>query len=140
MEQARSYKIKLKKLSKAVSGLRHVIEVDISGYSNVIKDAIKNGRVQKFEYCVELLWKAIKIFLFLNEKVNVKSPKQTIKEFYNSGYINEDDYNTLIEMLDDRNNLSHVYNEKIFKDINKKFRRYLKVMIATTLILQEKRK
>lgn len=81
MEQARSYKIKLKKLSKAVSGLRHVIEVDISGYSNVIKDAIKNGRVQKFEYCVELLWKAIKIFLFLNEKVNVKSPKQTIKEF-----------------------------------------------------------
>ena len=67
MEQAEAYKYKLSRLIKAVSGFRKIVEIDTSKFNLLIKDAIKNARIQKFEYCTELLWKIIKTFLYLNE-------------------------------------------------------------------------
>jgi hypothetical protein len=87
MEQAKAYKYKLSRLIKAVAGFRKVVEIDVSKFNLLIKDAIKNARIQKFEYCTELLWKTIKTFLYLNDKVDVKTPAQTMKAFLNAGYI-----------------------------------------------------
>ena len=71
--------------------------------------------------------KLIKKFLKQEDGIDAKTPKQSIKEFYLAGYIEEDKYLKLVDMIDDRNKLSHMYDEEEFKKILKKFSKYLKV-------------
>ncbi len=80
-------------------------------------DGLQNGRAQKFEYVTELCWKAIKIFLKEKEGIDEASPKKIMKAYYLSGYIPEDDYLLLMEAIEDRNRLSHVYDAETFNHI-----------------------
>lgn len=80
-------------------------------------DGMQNGRAQKFEYTTELCWKAIKCFLKEAEGVDEASPKKIIKAYYLGGYTTEDDYLLLLDAVEDRNRLSHVYDAEIFNSI-----------------------
>ena len=82
-----------------------------------LMDGMQNGRAQKFEYTTELCWKAIKFFLKENEGVDEASPKKIIKAYYLGGYIAEDDYLLLLEAVEDRNRLSHIYDAETFNNI-----------------------
>jgi nucleotidyltransferase substrate binding protein (TIGR01987 family) len=72
---------------------------------------------QKFEYTFELCWKCIKDFLKRQEGIDEATPKKIIKAFYLAGYAIEDDYLALLRAVDDRNLLSHIYNEATFAEI-----------------------
>jgi len=80
-------------------------------------DGILNGRAQKFEYTTELCWKAIKVFLKEKEGLDEASPKKVIKTYYLGSYTTEDDYLLLLDAVEDRNRLSHVYNAETFNGI-----------------------
>lgn len=80
-------------------------------------DGMQNGRAQKFEYTAELCWKAIKFFLKEKEGVDEASPKKIIKAYYLGGYTTEDDYLLLLETVEDRNRLSHIYDAETFNNI-----------------------
>lgn len=80
-------------------------------------DGMQNGRAQKFEYTVELCWKAIKIFLKEKDGIDEASPKKVIKAYYLGDYITEDDYLLLLDSVEDRNRLSHIYDEQTFNHI-----------------------
>ncbi len=80
-------------------------------------DGILNGRAQKFEYTTELCWKAIKVFLKEKEGLDEASPKKVIKTYYLGSYTTEDDYLLLLDAVEDRNRLSHVYNAETFNVI-----------------------
>lgn len=123
--------LKLNEFKKAVEGFSYLVGVDLKSMENVLDnrliDGIENGMIQKFEYSIELCWKLIKRFLKQEDGIDAKTPKQSVKEFYLAGYIDEDNYLKLIEMIDDRNSLSHIYDEDEFKKIIKKFSKYVKV-------------
>jgi nucleotidyltransferase substrate binding protein (TIGR01987 family) len=80
-------------------------------------DGMQNGRAQKFEYTTELCWKAIKYFLKEHEGVDEAAPKKIIKAYYLGSYCTEDDYLLLLEAVEDRNRLSHIYDETTFHNI-----------------------
>lgn len=80
-------------------------------------DGMQNGRAQKFEYTTELCWKAVKTFLKEKEGVDEASPKKIIKAYYLGGYTTEDDYLQLLEAVEDRNRLSHIYDAETFNNI-----------------------
>ncbi|MEQ1590631.1 MAG: nucleotidyltransferase substrate binding protein [Gallionella sp.] len=82
-----------------------------------LMDGMQNGRAQKFEYTTELCWRAIKFFLKEKEGVDEVSPKKIIKAYYLGGYVTENDYLLLIEAVEDRNRLSHIYDAEIFNNI-----------------------
>jgi nucleotidyltransferase substrate binding protein (TIGR01987 family) len=69
-----------------------------------------SGLVQAFEFTFELGWKTLKDYLEANG-VDVKYPRETIKEAFASGLIT--DGHTWIEMLDKRNEFSHTYNQVV---------------------------
>jgi nucleotidyltransferase substrate binding protein (TIGR01987 family) len=140
LESTKEYKLKLRKLITAAESFKKLVDVDISNLNIVLKDGIKNGRIQKFEYCVELLWKTIKDYLYFNSSIDAKTPKQSVKEFMLAGFINKKDYLILLEMLDARNKLSHMYNEKIFEEINKKMKKYLTTITDVISVLHDKKK
>lgn len=80
-------------------------------------DGLRNGCAQKFEYSMELCWKAIKVHLLHIEGVDEASPKKVIKAYYLTGDLIEVDYLLLLDALEDRNRLTHVYDNEVFKDI-----------------------
>ncbi len=47
-------------IRRALKGFAEVLDLEIDGYSAAIRDAIENGRIQKFEYCSELFWKYVR--------------------------------------------------------------------------------
>lgn len=134
-------KAKIKSYQAAVKSFEKLLKVDLSSphYSlnAVLIDGIKNGQIQKFEYCTKMTWKIIKRFLYEIDGVDAKSPKESLKEFYLKGHTDEKNYQLLIRMLDDRNALSHLYNEKEFEAIHQTLPRYCQGMNEVLEKIQE---
>ena len=102
--------------------------IDDTIYGDIEQDTIKSGQVQKFEVCVELFWKTMKKFLYEIHGIEAISPKIVMKQLYRIKYTNEKKYETLIEMINDRNRLSHIYNENQFNEIYCRLTEYLYLM------------
>ena len=74
----------------------------------------KEGVIQRFEYCFELAWKAIKHYLEEGGFVFVMvTPRQVLKDAYAAKIL--DDGQVWIDMLDHRNLLSHTYSPVVFE-------------------------
>ena len=124
--------IKLKEFKKSVDIFSYLVNVDLKSLENVLDErlihGIQNGKVQKFEYSMELCWKLIKKFLKRVDGIDAKTPKQAVKEFYLDGHVDENNYLTLIDMIDNRNLLSHTNDEEEFQIILNKFPKYALVL------------
>lgn len=66
------------------------------------------GLIKTFEFSFELSWKVLKDLLFY-EGHDVKAPRAVIRKSFEVDYIDESDCETLLDALDKRNVLSHVY-------------------------------
>ncbi len=136
MEQGEKYKYKLAVLGKAIDGFNKSLQIDTSIFTDDVSDAIKNGRIQKFEYCSELTWKIIKFFLYEHHGIDTRSPRETIKEFFLVGAVEETNYELLIDMLNDRNRLSHIYKEEFFEEIHTRLKTYSGVLNEVLEVLK----
>ena len=61
---------------------------------------------------------------------------EKLNDLKQRGIISEDEYELLLEMLDDRNRLSHIYKEEFFNEIHSKLSNYLFVMKKVENILK----
>ena len=97
---------------KAIKLLQEIPELDIDKLSLLEKEGI----VQRFEFTLELAWKTLKDKMEFDGLVLDKiSPKMVLKEAYKTKYI--DNIELWLEMIDDRNLLSHIYDFKILEGI-----------------------
>jgi nucleotidyltransferase substrate binding protein (TIGR01987 family) len=67
------------------------------------------GLVQSFEFTFELAWKTLKDYL-VDQAFQVQSPRDVIKQAFQSNYLT--DGHVWIQMLEQRNLLTHTYNEE----------------------------
>jgi nucleotidyltransferase substrate binding protein (TIGR01987 family) len=137
LEQAGLYRAKVEKFKKALLSFNSAMGQDLSLFEPVVNDILINGQVQKFEYCSELMWKTIRTLIRINNEISAKSPKDAVKEFYNCGYIEENDLEIMVNILEDRNKLSHVYNEEIFLQVHGRLSSYREVMNKVLKILEK---
>lgn len=100
---------------KAVSRLTESLNESLSKGSIVI-----DGTIQRFEFTFELAWKVLKAVLEF-QGMEATTPRAAIKEAFRAKWIK--DGPGWIDMLEDRNKTSHIYNEKqagrIYKKIKK---------------------
>lgn len=105
------------KLKKALSALRAMVEKPMQeDRSNI------DACIQRFEFSVELFWKYLRRLIESKGGI-VTYPKEVLREAYQGKLIDND---TLwLEMLQDRNQTSHTYDEeladKIYKNIVEKY-------------------
>ncbi|MBU1122745.1 MAG: HI0074 family nucleotidyltransferase substrate-binding subunit [Candidatus Omnitrophota bacterium] len=90
--------------SNAVERLREALNGDFSLTSLVV-----DGTIQRFEFTFELSWKLANAILE-NNNVFARWPRMVIKEAFKFGLIKEGQ--GWLEMLEDRNKTSHIYDEK----------------------------
>ena len=114
--------VRIKAFQEATETFTYLARLDVAELKQKLGDerlvdGMQNGRAQKFEYTTELCWKAIKFFLKEQEGVDEAAPKKIIKAYYLGGHSTEDDYMLLLEAVEDRNRLSHIYDAATFNDI-----------------------
>ena len=80
----------------------------------------KEGLVQRFEYTFELSWKTVKDYLE-SKGVATQFPREAIKEAFSSGVLADGE--SWIDMLDNRNLMSHTYQEEVFRVVIDKIHR-----------------
>lgn len=113
--------VRTKAFEEALASLHYLVHVDMVALASTVDerilDGLENGKAQKFEYTLELCWKAIKAALKSQEGIDEASPKKVVKAWYLAERISEEDYLMLLAAIDDRNKLSHVYDLQSFETI-----------------------
>ena len=92
-------------LKEAVKRLREALD----DYKKYPLDSVRDGAIQRFEFCTELAWKTMREYLLDQGYTNINSPKEVIKQAFAFGMI--EDSKVWLELLNDRNLTSHVCDE-----------------------------
>ena len=100
----------LTNLANALSRLREALQEP--NHSTLVID----GTIQRFEFVLELYWKTLKRLL-ANEGIETNTPKETLKKAYAAKWI--DNEPAWLQMLNDRNATSHIYDEETARRIYK---------------------
>ena len=87
-------------------------------------ELVIDGTLQRYEFTFELAWKTIKDYLEYNGIISdISSPRNVIQQAFQSKIIKNGDI--WIQMMLDRNLLSHLYDEEksreIYENIKKKY-------------------
>jgi len=117
MELSEKYILELNNFHKAVNSFEAAMDATFENLNSVGEDLIKNGKIQKFEYCAELAWKISKIHVEIFHGVISNSPKSVYKTMFQIAIISESEYLALIKTIEDRNLLSHIYKESMYQEV-----------------------
>jgi nucleotidyltransferase substrate binding protein (TIGR01987 family) len=123
------------------------LQYAVSRYSNAVKrlkEAVAmdenplsiDGTIQRFEFTFEQAWKTAQKFLRF-EGFDCNSPRNCMKEAFSIGLINDEE--SWLDMLDDRNMTSHIYDETQAKNIYDRIKTRYAVMLDNLLTVFYKR-
>lgn len=104
------------KLMLAVSRLKE----SLLEYEQHNSDTVRDGVIQRFEFCTELVWKTLREYLIDQGYTEINSPKAVMRTAYEDGIIKEEA--AWISLLNDRNSTSHIYDEQTAIDIFKRIK------------------
>lgn len=81
--------------------------------------AFRDSLIQRFKYTSDLLWKFLKLYIEVKYKAmpEMVSPKFVIREAGSIGFLNESEVATFLDMIQHRNETSHIYKEEIAQAI-----------------------
>ena len=110
---------KNKKFVDSVSRLKEAVsDYEIHGIAS-----IRDGVIQRFEFCTELAWKTAREYLTDQGYIDLNSPKEVMRKAYAGGLIKSEAL--WIEIINSRNLTSHIYDEatvqKIYDSIKNKY-------------------
>lgn len=99
--------------------------------------AFKDSVIQRFEFCSELFWKYVKIYLeHITQSTEYNAPIPVIRHACAVGVLPEEDAELALLMIKDRNRTSHIYKQEIAQDLEKKIPEYFKLMRNIVLRLK----
>ena len=96
---------KYSKLALAVVRLGEGIEE----YRGNRSDTVRDGVIQRFEFCTELAWKTAREYLIEQGHAELNSPKTVMRQAYADGLVSDSEL--WASLLNDRNLTSHIYDE-----------------------------
>lgn len=93
------------KLEAALARLEEALDEYRGSQTSVVRD----GVIQRFEFCTELAWKAAREYLLDQGYTEINSPKAVMRKAYADGLIA--DQTGWLKLLEDRNLTSHLYDD-----------------------------
>jgi nucleotidyltransferase substrate binding protein (TIGR01987 family) len=117
----------LRKLQNAFLRLKESSE-------RAVDELDRDGVIQRFEFTFELFWKTVKVILEL-EGFECAGPRSCIKEGARRGFLLEGEM--LLDMLEDRNKASHIYDEPVTREIFERIRGKYVSLVEKNIMLFE---
>ena len=107
------------KFKQRLISLEKALQSFEEAYLEYSKNSQKNinmmALIQGFEFSFELSWKTLKYFLEYKGVIQTQFARDVIKQAFNKSFIV--DGQLWMDMLEDRNKLSHIYDVKMAKEI-----------------------
>jgi nucleotidyltransferase substrate binding protein (TIGR01987 family) len=102
--------------------------------------SMRDSLIQRFEYCIDLLWKIAKTYLELVEKItlSVNSPRGIIREVVKARLLSEDEGSACMEMVEARNKTSHTYHEIMAEEIAHEIPEFYELMQKIAQRMQQR--
>ncbi len=118
--------VSTKELSRAIQSLKEAIDLydNCSTEEIVLKKALRDACIQRFEFCIEFAWKTSMRILGLN----IKATKPAVREMARNDLIKNPEKWLLF--VDARNDTSHTYDDEVAQrvfDLIREF--YLEVLL-----------
>ena len=114
----RSIDFKYMNLEKAYSRLKEVSDL-YDGKDDIIRDSL----IQRFEFTYELTHKTLGEFMkYLGVTLENSFPRTIFKKAYVNNLISDD--KVWINLLEDRNSTSHIYNENLADEVADRIVKY----------------
>ncbi len=114
----RSIDFKYMNLKKAYSRLKEVSEL-YDGKDDIIRDSL----IQRFEFTYEITHKTLREFMkYLGVTLENSFPRTIFKKAYVNNLISDD--KVWINLLEDRNSTSHIYNENLADEVANRIVKY----------------
>lgn len=112
----------LRELGRALDRLAEALARDAAADSLVL-----DATIQRFEFCVELIWKTLKKLLEA-EGQTARTPRESLQQAYVAEWL--DDEQLWLAMMKDRNLTSHTYREALAGEIYGRVHHYYPAMRA----------
>lgn len=107
------------------------LEEALHDYERSPISSIRDGVIQRFEFCTELAWKSTREYLIEQGYVDLNSPKSVMKQAYTDKII--DNEQVWLELLNARNCTAHIYDEatadEVFNSIKNSYLEQFKLLI-----------
>jgi nucleotidyltransferase substrate binding protein (TIGR01987 family) len=116
-------------LEKAISRLEEAVN------EPQVNDFVIDATIQRFEFVIELFWKTLKRLMYI-EGIESSTPKDTLIKARENKWLSDSDI--WVQMLRDRNETSHVYNETKAREIYQHVHDYFPELKRVFLALKEK--
>lgn len=114
----RSIDFKYMNLKKAYTRLKEVSDL-YDGKDDIIRDSL----IQRFEFTYELTHKTLREFMkYLGVTLENSFPRTIFKKAYVNNLISDD--KVWINLLEDRNSTSHIYNENLADEVANRIVKY----------------
>lgn len=98
------------------------LEEAVSDFDKTALLSVRDGVIQRFEFTAELAWKTVREYLIDEGIAEINTPKSVMKAAFSANLVDDED--GWIQILNDRNATSHIYDEdeadKIFERIRSK--------------------
>ncbi|MEK7376158.1 MAG: HI0074 family nucleotidyltransferase substrate-binding subunit [Candidatus Margulisiibacteriota bacterium] len=98
----------IKQFESALGRLDEVISMEKT-------EIVRDSAIQRFEFTMDLSWKAVKAYLEEEKGIICASPKECFREAYKQGLIDYDE--DWIKLVDERNKTAHMYDEKTAEEV-----------------------
>lgn len=133
MTQEVRWQYRFRNFSRAFSLLREAVDAEIDELNQLERE----GVIQRFEFTFELSWQLLKDRMEYDGLfISPVTPRNVIREAVAAGLISQGD--TWIDMLVDRNSMSHTYNFATFERVIGNIQaRYLSILNDLYLRLAE---
>ena len=81
--------------------------------------SVRDGAIQRFEFTVDALWKAIKEYLVFvhNLQVDAGMSPRNVRLSHDAGLMSDNELRLCMEMIENRNRTSHTYNEDLAEEV-----------------------
>lgn len=119
---------KIMQLNNAVARL----EEAVAEYRQTGSKTVRDGAIQRFEFCAELAWKATQDYMEAQGYLDVHSPKAVMRKAFAEGIITDEA--GWLSLLGARNQTSHLYDDevadKVYNGIETQFLPLLRALAA----------
>lgn len=94
---------------------KKLFEKDSTDRNERLFTSMRDSMIQRFEYCTDLLWKVLKLYLEEIEKIDlpINSPRIIVREAVAARILTESEGFEYMDMVKSRNITSHIYREEI---------------------------
>ena len=96
---------------------------------------VVDATIQRFEFVIELYWKTLNRLLEL-EGIQTYTPIEMLKASYTVHWL--DDETIWLQMLNDRNKTSHIYDAEMTNQIYQNIKSYYPVLSSTYRFLKDR--